>query len=326
MLLLRGGWRHWHGVAAFAGVGLVVGLPWYLIHLGELTTYAESVSAETAASASDSPGSITPHRWSQKNAGWYFWAGVNFQLLAPLVAFAVVGTVWTMVRFVRQRTPTLVPELVVGGLVGWVGVTLTMPHDARYSLPALAYVAVLGTGWITMLPRLPRLAAAAALVLVAVANTLGASFGLGERVDVVLSGAPPNSPLLERHITLYAPIGGAPRRDGDVLGLMHALKRSGMTAVHWDLAAESIGGNFTHQGVEAYAVMAGLAPSVTTDYASLGPRDAYLLRLGITGAEAARVPLHPTRQGDRDLGSDRLSVQSRVAVLLPAEVADSFGP
>jgi 4-amino-4-deoxy-L-arabinose transferase-like glycosyltransferase len=286
ILLVRGGWRQWQGVAVFAGLGALVGLPWYLAHFSDLTAYAGSVQAETAAQASNAPGSPLPPRWSRKNLGWYFWSGVNLQLLAPLLSFAVVGTVWTIVRFLRQRSPTdFTPELVIGGLVAWGGVTLTLPHDARYSLPALAYLAVLGTGWITVLPTLLRRAAVIALVVIATVNHVGGSFGLGRHFGLTLPGAPAGSPLMERQITIYTPIGGAPRRDGDVLGLMRALKRSGARAVHWDLGAESIGWNFTHQGVEAYAVMAGLEPSVPTDYTAIRPLDAYLLRWPLEPAQ-----------------------------------------
>jgi hypothetical protein len=123
-------------------------------------------------------------------------------------------------------------------------------------------------------------------VAVGVINNLGANSGIGARVALKLPGAPLESPLMERQITFYAHIGGPPRRDGDVLGLMRALRRSGVRFVHWDLAAEAIGLNFTHQGIGAYSAMAGLSPSVTTDYAALGPRDAYLLRWSLAGVEA----------------------------------------
>jgi 4-amino-4-deoxy-L-arabinose transferase-like glycosyltransferase len=287
VLVIRGGWRHWQGVAVFLAVAALVGLPWYVAHFGELTEHAGNIHAGAGTATSAEPGSIFPPRWSRKNAGWYFWSGLNVQLLAPLVAFAAVGTVWAVARFIRLRSPSsFAPELVIGGLVSWAGVTMTMPHDARYSLPSLVYLAVLGTGWITSLPKVLRGAAIVVLLAVAVINNLGASLATGHRLAVTLPGAPLTSPLMERQITFYAPMGSRPRRDGDVLGLMRALRRNGVRAVHWDLAAEAIGFNFTHQGIGAYSAMAGLRPSVTTDYAGLGPRDAYMLRWPLAGAEA----------------------------------------
>jgi 4-amino-4-deoxy-L-arabinose transferase-like glycosyltransferase len=281
VLIVRGGWRNWRGLVLFFGVAVLVGLPWYFAHFSDLYTHASNVNT---ARATEGPGSITPSRWSTKNAGWYVWSSLNHQPLAPLLAFAAAGTIWAIVRYLRwPSSRDFTPELVLGGVVSWIGLTLSMPHDARYSLPALVYLAVLGTGWITALPRLPSRIAIAVLVLIAAVNTAGASFGFDTRVALALPGAPSGSLLRERQITLFAPGGHAPRRDGDVLALMRALRRSGVRAVHWDLAAEAIGSNFTHQGLGAYAEMADLQGSVTTDYTSLGPRDAYLLRWPLEG-------------------------------------------
>ena len=91
----------------------------------------------------------------------------------------MAGTVCAAVRFWRTRDandPT--PELIIGGLVSYVGVTFITLKDYRYSLSVLVYVAVLATAWVPLL-RLPRLrlAAAGALVVVAAINLIGVSTG-----------------------------------------------------------------------------------------------------------------------------------------------------
>jgi hypothetical protein len=102
-----------------------------------------------------------------------------------------------------------------------------------------------------------------------------------------LPGAPVDSGLKERQITLYTST-GAPERDGDVLGLMRALKRSGAPAVHWDGVGESIGTNFTRQGLGVLASLAGMTSSISPDYHTFGPHDAFLIRrpIGAIGVPA----------------------------------------
>ena len=317
-LLARGGWdrRRLRGVLLFAAAAVVIAGPWYVYHrseLGGLTTGAVGSfgGGGGGGAPSAAAGSAYPPRLSLKNAGWYLWSDLNFQLLAPLVALSAVGTVWSLLRLARRRRgEDLAVPLLAGGLVSWLGISYVMPHDSRYSLPALVYLAVLGTGWIAALPRRPRLVLSVGLGLVLVANTAGASFGVGAPVVLRLPGAPLASGLRERQVTFYT-TGGEPRRDGDVLGLFRALRRSGVPAVHWDGVGESIGINFTRQGLGVLADIAGLTPSIVPNYHTFGPRDAFLLRrpigsipvppcLRLDAATAIWVQLgDPTRPGVR---------------------------
>jgi hypothetical protein len=97
---------------------------------------------------------------------------------------------------------------------------------------------------------------------------------------VALPGAPTRSGLAERHLTFYSPQGwlrGAPARDGDVLGLMRGLKRLGLHTVTFD-AASSDAIDFNTSGLQVLAIEAGVEPTWVYNPASLGPRDAFLLR------------------------------------------------
>ncbi len=281
VLLVRGGWRQWRQLVLFAAPIALLAFPWYVYHYRDLRGLtAGSIASVGGGGVATSlgAGSAYPPRLSLKNAGWYLWADINIQVLAPLLAFAAAGTAWSVARFLRRRgRADVTPELLGGGFAAWIGISYVMPHDVRYSLPGLVYLAVLGTGWIAGLPRRQRLTLSFLLAAAAVANTLGANFDVGSRVAVSLPGAPANSGLYERQITFYANA-GSPQRDGDVLGLMRALRRSGVPAVHWDGIGEGLGENFTRQGLGVLAGLAGMSASIVPDYHSFGPRDAFLIR------------------------------------------------
>ena len=111
-------------------------------------------------------------------------------LLTPLTALALTGTVLALWRFCRRRAPDdLTPELVGGALVGFLGITYLTLKDPRYALPALVYMAVLGTGWIaTARPPLRRWLTAAFGVVVAI-NFIAVNFGGVPSLSVKLPGA-----------------------------------------------------------------------------------------------------------------------------------------
>ena len=127
----------------------------------------------------------TDELWSVENWTWYGWSALNLQILLPLLLFAAVGAGVALLRWLRERDPRdHTPELIAGGLVGFAGVNIGISfHDPRYTLPALVYLAVLGTGWIPSLPRAARAAAATLLVCVLLANNAGLSLGFGERAE-----------------------------------------------------------------------------------------------------------------------------------------------
>lgn len=262
-MLLHGGWRNWRGFSIFCVVALVVGSPWYVAHFSELG-YLLEVAGATVAGAP--PGNIPPIL-STANFLWYFWNVLNSQLLAPLFLLAVGGTIWTAVAVVRRRDAHgLQLEFLVGAFTAWVFSTfVTLHHDIRYGLPLLGYLAVIGTGWIVSLPRTARLAAIVVLVMGVSANTVGTDFGVGREVRLALAGKLPATEQLPDRVVLYSTVGflaSAPSRDGDVPGLLEALRREGVRTVTWGIGQSSLA-DFSTEGLLALAQIAKLSPVVT---------------------------------------------------------------
>jgi hypothetical protein len=253
---LRGGRRAWRGIAVFAAVALALALPWYLYEHARIHALA---SETLSRSSKDFPAPVAPARLSSFNLEWYFWSVVNWQLFLPLFAFSAAGWIWTMVGLVRRRPVTaFAPELALGAFISWAALTATYPHDLRYSIPMVVYFAVFGVGWVSRLARLPRRVLAAVLALVALANVLGVGAGVGQSVTTAAGSA-----IYEQQpgrLTLYANYGvwlGPPARDGDLLGLLRALHRSGVRDVRWYPER----GNeleFSFQGITVLARIAGL--------------------------------------------------------------------
>lgn len=246
VLLRRGGWRNWRGIAVFAGVAAVLALPWYIINLSQLGHYAAAAAGDPA----NIPPRGRPPLVSLSNLGWYFWAIMNGLLFAPLFAFAAVGVAHAARVVTRRRRGDENeqglrlhgPELFAGLFGGWLAISLTPHHDMRYALPLLTYLGVLGTSWVVTLRRSEmRALATAALAAAVVATTLGASFGVGGRVHVPLSGAPVETDTsygiaAPNGITLYSNHDfnvSAPRRHDDVLGILRLLRRQGIKGIAW---------------------------------------------------------------------------------------------
>jgi hypothetical protein len=280
VVLVRGGWRNWRGILAFAcALGVVAG-PWYVYHRQELNSLVSLHDGGGSTSAANEAGGFFPQRLSRKSFGWYFWSTLNIQVLAPLALAVLIGVVLTIRDCLRDRSgQNLRPEVLGGLFVSWLGMTLITHKDPRYTLPALIFMAVLGTGWIATATHGRKLLQSV-LVAVAVINLIGVSTGLGSTVRLALPGAPRHSVLAERHITFYSPDGwlrGGPERDGDILGLMRGLKRAGVRTVTFD-AASSDDINFNTSGLQALAIEAGLSPTWVYNPAGLGPHDAFVLR------------------------------------------------
>jgi 4-amino-4-deoxy-L-arabinose transferase-like glycosyltransferase len=280
IVVLRGGWRNWRGILAFALGAAVMGGPWYVYHRNELHNLVTVHDGGGSPSSANGAGSFFPQRLSRKSFGWYFWSTVNIQLLAPLALAVAVGSVLAIRDWLRDRSPqNLRPELLGGLFISWLGMTLITHKDPRYTLPALVYMAVLGSGWIATAVRGRRLLTGAFLAVVAI-NVIGVSAGLGGLVRLTLPGAPPNSVLAERHLTLYSPAGwvrGGPEHDGDVLGLMRGLRRLGVHTVTFD-AGSSDDINFNTSGLQVLAIEAGVKPAWVYNLPGLGPHDAFILR------------------------------------------------
>jgi 4-amino-4-deoxy-L-arabinose transferase-like glycosyltransferase len=264
----RGGWRSWRGLVVFALPALAIALPWYIHFLSHAEGLVEGATYSTGPSYEHFVPGVAPARLSGTNFAWYFWNITNFQLYAPLFAFALVGGAWTIVGFARRRAVSpLAWELAVGAFVAWAALTETFVHDTRYSMPLLVYLAVFGGGWIVRLPRAGRLIATSALVLVAIANTIATSFGVGRTLQATLSTGPRPWPLEAPGVVTFYSNGGflvaGPHRDGDVLGLMRALRRNGVREITWI----NLGSGepppqatpiFSDAGLTAFALIAGL--------------------------------------------------------------------
>jgi Dolichyl-phosphate-mannose-protein mannosyltransferase len=257
--LLRGGWRNWRGFTLFTVVTLAIGLPWYVVHLGELGTLFELASS----GGGTPPGNIPP-TLSTDNLTWYFWSVLNSQLTVPLFILAVTGGVWTLATLVRSHgRPAARLEFMAGGFIAWLVITFATPHhDIRYGLPLLGYLAVLGTGWIACVPRSARLAGIAVLALGVCANTLGINFGVGREVKVALTHPLPTTEQVPDQIILYSPNGflaSAPSRDGNVGGMLEALRRENVETVGW-IYAHGGPPDFSSAGLVSLAQIAGLTP------------------------------------------------------------------
>jgi 4-amino-4-deoxy-L-arabinose transferase-like glycosyltransferase len=288
--LLRGGWRNRRGLIAFAGIALVVGVPWYLDHLSQFSTFVQISTANPTVI----PGDVPP-TFSVASFTWYFWNILNTQLLVPLFTLLLGGTAWMIVTLTRHRREALgatgasgTPgsaggdgkrsgasadvrvhaarlEFFVGAFVAWLFITLTPSHDIRYGIPLLPYLAVIATGWIVYLPRAAARAAIAVLVLGVIANMLGTTFGLGNTVKVVLVHPPPHGEQGADAVTFYSTTGflvAGPTRDGDVPGLLEALRREGVRTVAW-MRSQGRAPDFSSEGLLPLTRIARLSRVLT---------------------------------------------------------------
>jgi 4-amino-4-deoxy-L-arabinose transferase-like glycosyltransferase len=259
MALTRGGWRNWRGLAAFAAAALVIAAPWYLDHVAEFSNFTKFAGTNSGALPTELPPTL-----STANLGWYFWDTLNYQLVAWLFLLVLGGLIWTIHAVVkRKEARVLRAELLVGFFVAWLAITLTPHKDLRYAMGLMPYLAVIGTGWIVHIPRVARLAATAVLVLAVGANTLGSTFGVGEAVLVSLSSRPTQVSSWPDRIVLYNTgafgIAG-PQRDGDVPGLLDALRASGVQGVLLN-GAQALAPPFDELGLAPLLTVAGLTGS-----------------------------------------------------------------
>jgi Dolichyl-phosphate-mannose-protein mannosyltransferase len=255
---VRGGWRSWKGIAVFALAVLVVAGPWYI---GDFTQVRAISSAVSVSSTPSAANPLAPPRFSSQNLQWYMWSFLDTQIYLPLFLFALVGWVWTLVGFVRRRwVSPLAPELAIGAFVAWFALTETFVHDNRYGMSMLVYFAVFGSFWIVRLPRGWRIAAMAALVVVALANTLSSTFGTGGNVTITLPSAlqvkaEPN------FLTIYSNEGylvsTAPHRGDDMVATLKALKARGVEGIVVLPTEAPVEAAFL-EGLQPLAVIAGL--------------------------------------------------------------------
>jgi hypothetical protein len=275
--ILRGGWRHWRGLLLFLVIAAAISLPWYVYHVTQLHGLVEGQGGTGAAPSAEA----APPLLSHQSLLWYFWAALNIQVLAPLLAFLLVGVVFTIRDCIRHWTPeNLGPELLGGLLISLLGIVLIRHKDVRFTLPALIYVAVLATVWIALVRPRTRLIATTVLGLILAVNFLGVSIGIGHPVRIALPGASAYSGIYTRQITLYSPEGyirGGPEHDGEILALMRELRRAGVRTITFDAGSTDVS-DFTTYGLQVRAIQAGLTPTPVYDPSAIGPHDAFMLR------------------------------------------------
>jgi hypothetical protein len=291
--IVRGGRRAWRGLAIFAVVALAIALPWYVYKLSQINALeSQAVSAgSTGANSGNAPA-----RFSSGNLEWYFWTITNYQLFVPLFVFSAVGGVWTAIGFLRRRwVSPLAPELMLGACLGWFAITETFVHDSRYSMPLLVYFAVFASGWIVRLPGRGRIVASTALVLVAVLNTLVASIGVGGTLEtkLPLPGGVSGVGQVSGVVTIYSTKGyvvGGPKRDGDILAMLRALRRNGVRTILLLSSPKVPASAAFAEGLVPLSKIAALGLSETSSLASLDQTDAVLDREQVKSGETTSPP------------------------------------
>jgi hypothetical protein len=287
VVLVAGGWRQIRGLAALAVCGMLVAGPWYIVHFDDVKPLVVGFTRPAAevggfSGVSGGPADpLRPPRWSSRDFGWYVWNALNLQVLLPLLLFAAVGFGAMTVRLIRARGRDVVAAvLVVGGLVSYLGMTFLKLHDPRYTLPAIVYLAVIGTAWIPQVRAPARHVLVGLLALIASANFFGVSFALGDPVRIAFLPNAPEGGLYERHVSLYSPSGyiiAAPSEDEGILDIMRAAKRDGARFAEFDPGSATTL-FFNVEGLEAMARVAGLDRMGAYDPTRLGPKDLFLLR------------------------------------------------
>jgi 4-amino-4-deoxy-L-arabinose transferase-like glycosyltransferase len=298
VVVARGGWRNWRGLIAYVVMLSVLGAPWYVYHHAQLSQLVIAHTSQANVAEPNPLGGTYPTLLSLKNLSWYFWDAANIQLFGALLLMFLVGLV-AAVRRCRRRpwaTENVYPELLGGVLVAWAGMTWLTHKDPRYSLPALVYLAVLGTAWISNVRQRLRPWMTAALLIAVAGSFAGVAVGLGGngyQLRIALPSAHAENQLGERYLTLYSTNGwlrGRPENDdGNVPALLRGLRRDGVTAVTF-CCANPI--DFNVIGLSVMTAEAGLTNPVNP--AALRPQDVFL---AVHGPEPGSAPPCQTLRG-----------------------------
>ncbi len=288
VLLRNRGWRNVRGLGVFVAAAVLIAAPWYVDHAAQL--HRTLLDAGTEINV---PPLAKPPVLSIASLDWYFWALANGVLFTPLLAFAAIGVVAAAIAAVRRRRrPDVAVELLGGLTLAFAAIT-AMPHkDVRYAMPLLAFLAVLGTGWITRLRPALRALPIGALALAVAASTMGATFGVGPAYSGLLPGnwhAPLGQGVMPlNRFTIYTNhdyMVSGPRRAGDLLGLFHELRDAGVrevTIFRSQAAQEDI--DYNPNGLRLFLRLARLGlPSAGASPAVLGSRLATLIHGGTFG-------------------------------------------
>jgi hypothetical protein len=164
-------------------------------------------------------------------------------------------------------------------------------YDPRYSLPALVFLAVLGTGWIASLARPARTATTGLLAVLFVLNTVMISTGVGREIAV-------DVPATGERLVLISGAGYVERDPEESLGfreLLAGAREQGAQTVLFEGSSLNTGGtNLNGLAALAYAEGLGVLPEFEAQ--AMGPRDIFMIRR--TLGEAAGIPCIrlPSRQ------------------------------
>jgi 4-amino-4-deoxy-L-arabinose transferase-like glycosyltransferase len=241
----RGGRR---GILAYTLAALLVAAPWYIDHAAQIGLTYTVIGGLTPAGRAPALGSFA-------SFSWYGWNLVNQQLFAPLTVAFAIGTVLALRRLLRRgvRAAGVEPELLAGAFVSYLGMTLVLHKDPRYTLPMLVYLALLATGWIATLSRSRwRALLSGAVVALSAIYFVGISAGIGSTVQFRLPGS-------LHEITLYDTAGwlrGGPAHDGDVGALIAGLRASGVRDVVLYTGDDPV--DFNDTGLSVMLMSAGL--------------------------------------------------------------------
>lgn len=277
---LRGGIRNWANVLLSALVAVAVSLPWYWRHYE--TVFGFTKGAVAGATGGGGPGSVTPDRFTIENFSWYFWNLLNSQMLVIFSALLIVGVGYYAVSAVRGRKlGSYVPELVVGLVASYLLVTLLTLKDHRYTLPTVAFIAPLATGWIIYLGRRGRVAAISVLVAMALLE-LGSAhlFKLDSPIRVSLPGASNDNPSKAGHFTLVANdhFNDGPPQHSEMSDLIPALHRMGLDQIAFDTTYNSDSADYNASGLSAIAIAAGFQVVDRTQIGAFGDNGALVVR------------------------------------------------
>ena len=302
MLFLRGGWRNWKGWLLAGGLTTAIAGPYFL-------DQSESIEAQATGHATSGQqiwyGTVPyPDQATVENFTWYFWNLVNNQLYLPLTIFFLIGVAWAVWRVVRcPEQRGYIPELLAGGLVGYLAISMLVVKDPRYTLPCLVFIAALGTAWIVHAGRRTRIAAIALLCGVAVFNTVSQNVGVGGVHSLDLPNAV-NSPIGEYRLTVVNEngfFGGPPRREAVPFTDMYRdLTKIGVTETIFDGKRFPPEDNYNLTSLTLLALGTGQAlPGFSEEFVK-GPGIAWVTRASV--ARVGRPPCFMSPLADDGTG------------------------
>jgi len=270
VMLIRGGWRNWRGAAIFGLLVLAISQPWILQQEELLRARTDrAIAGPTSPAAQGALG----------NYSAYLRGALTVEYYLPLCALFAAGAVVSTRSWIRDRRPAYLPELLLGVIAAYLLVASMSYFNDRYIMPALVFLAVLGTGWIASLPRPGRSALTGLLVVVFALNTLMISTGLGRDIAVGIPGT-------AERLVLISDVGYVERQPLGSPGFRELLARArqqGAQNAVFEGASLNTGGTNLN-GLAALAFAEGLRVLPEFQTTSMGPRDVFLWRRTIGAA------------------------------------------